>query len=847
MSHSTQIYRVVIRNYLNASILLGPLFTGLFVFFEAWWSAFASISYTIAALVGFYLCRKQQVFAAALTLILSLWLAPAWCFLFTGGLSSPLLLWLAPTPLMAGLLLSKRWAIGLVVGSVGLILLDVGFDISGYFPNEFAGEYERDFLLLLSSSSVILLMAYYGYEMAYRYQLSLHTVNQFKLTLDNTLDCVFMFSPKTFKFIYANVGAMTQVGYSQAELFEMTPVDIKPRMDRRAFDHLVQPLVDGSLSVLNFESIHRHKDGHDIQVETTLQYVQVEDNEPRFIAIVRDISERKRQTRAMKILSAASGDTVFEDIALAVRVALNVNWSSVNKLIAENRVETYGYCEQGRVETKIVYDLAGTPCEIVNNTLSTMYIHHGVTHLFPQDQTLIDLGAESYRGEPLLDDTGNIVGILWALHDTETAENVVEVSFFKLAAKRASAELQRQNSAQRLAEQQAALVEAKEAAELANKTKSEFLANMSHEIRTPMNGVIGLTDLVLKTDLNEEQSRYLHSVQVSARNLMVILNDILDFSKIEAGCLDIEYISIQIKYLLRMTQELYETSRDQNDAVPVIVLLDPDVPEYLMGDPTRLGQILNNLVANAIKFTASGNVTIAVSLEHKDAQIAGVRFSVVDTGIGIAADQQAHLFEAFSQADNSTTRTYGGTGLGLSISQKLVSMMGGKIALNSVLGQGSEFYFSLDLHIGHAPEEEHSAIQATTGTATFAHCHVLVAEDNPVNQLLIESILGEMQVQCTMVENGQQAVDKVLNGPQAYAAIFMDLHMPVLNGVEATKRIQASDLAIKPPVIALSAAAMAHEREACLAAGMVDFIGKPFEATEIVDALSKWVGQAEGK
>ncbi|MEI6716050.1 MAG: PAS domain S-box protein, partial [Verrucomicrobiota bacterium] len=629
---------------------------------------------------------------------------------------------------------------------------------------------------------------------------------------------------KAGRIIYVNDRFCDISEYSREEVIGQTHRLVNSGLHpKEFFTEMWQKLLQGN--VWRGEICNRSKSGRLYWVDSTLVPLVDMDRKPRaYIAIRTDITAQKEATARLQESEALFRDLADNTPVLIWMAGLDMKHFYFNKRWLEYTGRTLEQ-EYG------VGWMQGIYAEDVSATVQRYQEAFERRVPFTVEYRLRKADGE-YRwfectGVPRFNRIGNFIGYIGGCTDIDDRKH----------AERVSAE------ARKVAE--AAAKTASEAA----RVKSDFLATMSHEIRTPMNGVIGVAELLADTPLNESQRGYVETIRTSGETLLTIINDILDFSKIEAGKFTLENVPFHLVQAIESVLSLLSV-RAKEKGLELLMSLGESVPWMVTGDPTRFRQVLLNLAGNAIKFTSKGSVTIRVCQQEVKGQ-RGIRVDVMDTGVGISAAAQAQLFQTFTQADASTTRRFGGTGLGLAISRRLVELMGGEIGLDSSVGEGSTFWFTLPLH---DPDSEQSKIGVGTQTdiaATDAPAdglngvRVLVAEDNVVNQKIVTAMLGKFGCQFDVAQNGVEAVRFFQE--RSYDVVLMDCHMPEMDGYAATseiRKVEANRSGGKGrvPIIALTANALKEDLDRCMEYGMDAWLTKPVRPAELRDKIWLWLG-----
>ena len=555
------------------------------------------------------------------------------------------------------------------------------------------------------------------------------------------------------------------------------------------------------------------------------------------VVVIRDVSERLQSEQAL-VSSEQKYRSLFENAI-----------EGVFQSAPDGRLIAYNPEMARMVERESVGDLKGRSGVNLRDLYADPAQRDEMIARLMRDGSITQFEGEYRRRDGT---NGWFSANLRAVKDAAGALQSIDGTIMDITARKRTEEAllqaksRAEEQARRLGIQAFELRKAREEALKASRLKSEFVANMSHEIRTPMNGVLGMTGLLLDTDLDEEQREYAGIIRTSGEALLSVVNDILDFSKIEAGKLELEEIEFHLRATLEESLDLVSAgARDKG--LELCLDIADDVPPALCGDPGRLRQVLTNLLGNAVKFTERGEVRVRVTSEKRDAEAVTLRITVRDTGIGISEEERTRLFKPFSQADGSTTRRHGGTGLGLVIAKQIVGMMGGEIGVRSEKGKGSEFHFTFRAGIGHASADVPSQA-AFTGEKIPGRGaperqrvlkRVLVAEDNPVNQRVAVKMLEKIGCRADVVADGREALDAVRRVP--YDIVFMDCQMPEMDGFEATGLIRKLEgRPARTLVVAMTANALRGDRERCIASGMNDYLPKPVTQESLESVIRKW-------
>jgi PAS domain S-box-containing protein len=623
--------------------------------------------------------------------------------------------------------------------------------------------------------------------------------------------------------IRCNSALQQLLGYSEEELLRMTFTEFTHPEDRALDWGLYQELMEGKRTSYQMDKRYLTKDGRVIAASIVVSVVRDPQGAPRYaVGMVQDVTQRNQAEAAVR-----HSEELLRLFVRHTPAAVAMFDREVRYILASDRWRT-DYHLDGR-------ELTGRS-------------HYEVFPDLPEEWRRIHqrcLAGESIActEDPFPRADGSLEWLAWAVHPWRDASGKIGglIMFTQVITDRKHIEDQLRalnvDLEQRVVARTADLRAAHLAAEAANRAKSSFLANMSHEIRTPMNAVLGLSYLALRTELGPLQRDYLEKIQAGAQGLLGVLNDVLDFSKIEAGHLTLESVSFELERVIESALGVVSLKAEEK-GIELLVSLGPDVPGVLVGDPLRLGQVLMNLLSNAVKFTERGEVVLGVTLVGRHSDRATLQFSVRDTGVGIPADQQQRIFDAFTQADGSTTRRFGGSGLGLAISRQLVQLMNGVLTVTSIAGQGSTFTFTADLGMREA-----GATLVPRAKVPPSRVRVMVVDDNPSARQILAVYLRELGFAVSSVDSGEAALEALRSGRRRYDVVLLDWRMPGADGLEVAARLRSElDPEILPTIIMVTAYGREEIRQRAEAAGIAGFLLKPVSRSSLLDAIMTALG-----
>jgi len=640
--------------------------------------------------------------------------------------------------------------------------------------------------------------------------------------LDSTIDGICIIGTD-YRVVEANQQFADMLGYTMEEVLTLHVWDWDAQLNE---EQIRNNFPDPLQARVTIETRHKRKDGSIYDAEVSVGGTLIEDD-PVFVTSTRDITERKKIEQELlqfKSTLDQTNDCVFMFDAESLRFTY-VNHGAINQVgySANELLQMHPYdIKPDMTEEKFRERVA----PLINAEIP--YLYFETLHQHQDGHTIpVDIFLQYVKSDVAPDQFIAIVRDI-------TERKAMETELLK----------HKERLEDMVEEKTRDLVQAKEEAEAANIAKSTFLANMSHEIRTPLNAISGMVELLGLSSLSAKDKERLENIDTASRHLVELINDILDLSKIEAGKLELNMEEFKVEDVLKQASRLI--SERANLMSLKVITEKPSINGALIGDPARLRQALLNYAANAVKFTEQGTITLRAKTIEETSTEAIIRFEVQDTGIGIDADAIPRLFSNFEQADNSITRKYGGTGLGLAIVKRVAEMFDGGVGVESTPGQGSTFWFTVRLgkvkqHSLNIPDAHSAVISSKDILASkFAGRKILLVDDERVNRVLVTEFFKQAPgISIKIALNGEEAIQAVEK--ENYDLVLMDLQMPKMDGIEATRRIRKMKSGAKIPIIALTGNVFEENRKNCLVAGMNDFLAKPFYAEQLFDTVLKWL------
>jgi len=613
--------------------------------------------------------------------------------------------------------------------------------------------------------------------------------------------------------IDCNHAAVEMLKYqSKSDLLSQHPAKFSPEFQpdgRRSDEKSVEmDSIAREKGIHQFEWIHRRSDGEDFPVQVTLKSVRLGDK-PALLVVWHDITQRKRAEERLRQSEAM----LVESQQLTHSGSWEADLLTGKNYWSDEAFRIFGLePDANGPATDLFYKMIHPD----DKELYKQRVNEAINKLTPSSfdlRIVLPNGKIKFIraiGRPFVNAVGQVTKLYGAIQDIDSYKK-----------------------------SEAELIRAKELAEQAAIAKSQFLSTMSHEIRTPMNAVIGFTHLLLQHEPRPDQQEYLNILKFSSENLLVLINDILDFNKIEAGKIEFEAVDFNLSRLVDNIR-LAQLQRAQEKNIKLKLMMDEDLPNAVIGDPIRLGQILTNLISNAVKFTKEGKVIISATLAEKQKDYTIIDFEVEDTGIGIAPDKLENIFESFTQASSDTTRKFGGSGLGLTISKRLLELQGSEIEVKSELGKGSIFSFSMKFK--NSTKQLAPTLENIQNIKSLKGTRILIAEDNQINVLLAKQFMKQWDVDCDVAENGVIAYELIQTNN--YDLVLMDLQMPEMDGYETTEKVRrlAGEKYAKLPIIALTASAMLDIKDKAFESGMNDYVSKPFNPDDLYRKIAMYSG-----